>query len=74
MHRSYSVFSDLFEQDVMNIRDYETSVNQYNTTGGAGLESVNRQIQELTEWLDKMQTLKCLLHRKCFIMFFMQQC
>ena len=39
----------------MNIWDYETSVNQYNATGGTGLESVIRQIQELTEWLDKMQ-------------------
>ena len=54
MHLSYSVFSDLFEEDVMNIWDYETSVNQYNATGGTGLESVIRQIHELNEWLDKM--------------------
>ena len=57
MHPSYSVFSDLFEEDVMNIWDYETSVNQYYATGGTGLESVNTQIQELTEWLEKMQKL-----------------
>ena len=55
MHLIYSVFSDLFEEDVKNIWDYETSVNQYNATGGTGLESVIRQIQELTKWLDKMQ-------------------
>ena len=54
-HQSYSAFNDLFGEDVMNIWDYETSVNQYNATGGTGLESVNRQIHELTEWLDKMQ-------------------
>ena len=57
MYLSYSVFSALFEEDVKNIWDYETSVNQYNATGGTGLESVTRQIQELTEWLDKMQKL-----------------
>ena len=57
MHPSYSVFSDLFVEDIMNIWDNETSVNQINATGGTGLESVIRQIQELTEWLDKMQKL-----------------
>ena len=57
MHQSYTVVSDLFEDDVMNIWDYETSVNQYNATGGTGWGSVIRQIQELTEWLDKMQKL-----------------
>ena len=40
MHLSYSVFSDLFEGDVMNIWDYETFVNQYNAAGGTGFESV----------------------------------
>ena len=55
LHLSYSVFSDLFEEDVMNIWDYETSVNQYNATGGTGLV---KQIQELTEWLYKTATLK----------------
>ena len=53
----YSVFSDLFEESVMNLWDYETSVNQYNATGGTGLESVIRQIHKLSEWLDKIQKL-----------------
>lgn len=47
------IYSDLFESDVMDLWDYERSVDQYNTIGGTGKGSVNKQIHELVTWLSK---------------------
>lgn len=43
----YKEISDLFDEDVLKLWDYRHSVNQYNTKGGTGSESVKNQIAEL---------------------------
>ncbi|KAH3890923.1 hypothetical protein DPMN_015012 [Dreissena polymorpha] len=41
-----------FEADILQIWNYETSVDQYSVYGGTGQTSVERQIHNLQQWLD----------------------
>ncbi|BBD06987.1 argininosuccinate lyase [Desulfovibrio ferrophilus] len=48
-------FSELIEEDVMETLQYETAVARREAPGGTGPESVDRQIMDLTDWLDSLQ-------------------
>ena len=41
-----------FESDVVNIWDYERSVESRNAYGGTSLNGVSNQILELQEWIE----------------------
>ncbi|CAG2063762.1 unnamed protein product [Timema podura] len=43
--------SDKFTEDVSNVWDYESSVEQYQTTGGTSRASVLKQVCQLVQWL-----------------------
>lgn len=42
---------DLFDDDVQKVWDYGNSVEQYNSNGGTGKQSVKWQIDKLNKWL-----------------------
>ena len=46
-----SSVSPKFDKDVSSVWDYQQSVEQYQSTGGTSLNSVERQIKLLLEWL-----------------------
>ena len=46
-----SSVSTKFDKDVSSVWDYQQSVEQYQSTGGTSLNSVERQIKLLLEWL-----------------------
>jgi len=39
---------------VLDIWNYETSVNQYSAYGGTGLTSVEKQINNLESWIQNL--------------------
>lgn len=43
--------SEHFDEDVLEIWNYETSVNQYSAYGGTALNSVQKQTKNLEQWL-----------------------
>lgn len=43
--------SDKFEEDVMKVWDYKSSVEQYQASGGTSTSSIMHQIHVLEEWL-----------------------
>ncbi|KAL4223189.1 hypothetical protein ACF0H5_016661 [Mactra antiquata] len=47
----FKSISSHFEEDVLTIWNYETSVNQYKAYGGTALSSVKQQINNLKTWL-----------------------
>ena len=51
MNISPFIYSPLFEKDVNDVWDYEHSVEQYTAEGGTAKDSVQKQINELQEWL-----------------------
>lgn len=44
-------FSEAFEDNVSRIWDFNSSVDQYQTTGGTSLKAVQQQINNLRSWL-----------------------
>ncbi|MBU1001678.1 MAG: argininosuccinate lyase [Proteobacteria bacterium] len=48
-------FSALIDQDVMETLKYETAVARREAPGGTGPNSVDRQISDLTTWLDSLE-------------------
>lgn len=40
-------------EDIYNVLDYKNCVKRRNTYGGTGSDSVNKQIEELTHWLNE---------------------
>lgn len=51
--------SDLFEADVMSVWNYESSVEQYTSTGGTAKSAVQSQISALREYINR-EKLKLL--------------
>ena len=43
--------STKFESDILQIFDYEKSMEQYNAKGGTGSKSIKWQIEVFTDWL-----------------------
>lgn len=46
-------FSELVDQDVYQVLDYREAVARRNTPGGTGFESVERQLEEVENWVRK---------------------
>ncbi|XP_031788000.1 argininosuccinate lyase isoform X2 [Nasonia vitripennis] len=46
-------FSPVFDEDVKNIWNFESSVEQYKTCGGTSLAAVQQQIDTLNNWLSQ---------------------
>lgn len=42
--------SDKFDEDILKIWNYESSVEQYTSVGGTSLTAVNQQINQLDQW------------------------
>nr|CAD7428625.1 unnamed protein product [Timema monikensis] len=47
----FKSISEKFTEDVSNVWDYESSVEQYQTTGGTSRASVLKQVCQLGQWL-----------------------
>lgn len=47
-------FSPVFTTDIVNVWNFENSVEQYKSEGGTSLTSVQEQIEELKNWLQKI--------------------
>lgn len=50
----YNYFSEVFDESVSNIWDFNLSVDQYKTIGGTSFEAVQQQINNLRFWLRKL--------------------
>lgn len=51
---NFKSVSDKFEEDVLQIWNYETSVSQYQAYGGTALDSVQKQIEKMQTWLNQL--------------------
>ncbi|KAK3084921.1 hypothetical protein FSP39_021497 [Pinctada imbricata] len=51
----FKSISESFSEDILDIWDYEKSVDQYSVYGGTGKRSITAQIQNLTAWLQNLQ-------------------
>ena len=47
----FMVVSAKFESDILDIFDYEKSMEQYNAKGGTGSKSISWQIDVFEQWL-----------------------
>ena len=52
--QDFTKVSRLFEADVLQIFDFEKSMEQYNAHGGTGSKSVQWQIDLFSSWLNKL--------------------
>ncbi|XP_045171928.2 argininosuccinate lyase-like [Mercenaria mercenaria] len=51
----FKTVSCMFEKDVLEIWNYETSVSQYKAYGGTALSSVQEQIHNMLNWLSELR-------------------
>ena len=47
----FFVFSPMFDNDIKNVWNYESSVEQYQAFGGTSRNSVEKQIQKFEDWI-----------------------